>query len=99
MSLFLLSSACSKTSLSQSLLGISQNTGDAQKSQSRFGGTLKLTQRGQDAKTLNPWTSTEATSGEYGSLMFPGLVKFNPDTDKAEPLLAESFEISKDEKT
>ena len=105
--LFLLSSACSKISLSQSLSGTSQNTRDREKSQinskekfqSRFGGTLKLTQRGQDAKTLNPWTSTEATSGEYGSLMFPGLVKFNPDTDVAEPLLAESFEISKDEKT
>ncbi|NBV98733.1 MAG: hypothetical protein EBR67_04385, partial [Proteobacteria bacterium] len=69
--LFLLSSACSKISLSQSLSGTSQNTRDREKSQinskekfqSRFGGTLKLTQRGQDAKTLNPWTSTEATSG------------------------------------
>ena len=89
LSLFLLSSACSKTFLNELSL----------KTSSRFGGTLKLTQRGQDAKTLNPWTSTEGTSSEYGSLMFPGLVKFNPDTDVAEPLLAESFEISKDEKT
>jgi len=64
-----------------------------------FGGTLKLTQRGQDPKTLNPWTSTESTSGEYGSLMFPGLIKFDPDTDIPEPLLAESFSISPDEKT
>jgi len=66
---------------------------------SKFGGTLKLTQRGLDPKTLNPWTSTEATSGEYGSLMFPGLLRFNPDTDSPEPLLAESFEISSDQKT
>ena len=66
---------------------------------SKFGGTLKLTQRGLDPKTLNPWTSTEATSGEYGSLMFPGLLRFNPDTDEAEPLLAESFKISADQKT
>jgi peptide/nickel transport system substrate-binding protein len=105
--LFLLSSACSKISLSQSSLLTFPDVGDKEKSQinsrekfqSRFGGTLKLTQRGQDAKTLNPWTSTEGTSGEYGSLMFPGLVKFNPDTDMGEPLLAEGFEISKDEKT
>ncbi len=66
---------------------------------SKFGGTLKLTQRGQDAKTLNPWIATDAGSSQYGSMMFLGLIKFNPDSDQPEPLLAQDFKISKDQKT
>ncbi|NQY80919.1 MAG: ABC transporter substrate-binding protein [Candidatus Caenarcaniphilales bacterium] len=66
---------------------------------SKFGGILKLTQRGQDAKTLNPWIATDASSSQYGSMMFLGLLKFDPDTDQPLPLLAESFKISKDQKT
>ena len=66
---------------------------------SKFGGILTLTQRGQDPKTLNPWISTEATSSQYGGMMFLGLLKFDPDTDEPLPLLAESFTISLDQKT
>lgn len=66
---------------------------------SKFGGILKLTQRGQDAKTLNPWIATDASSSQYGSMMFLGLLKFDPDSDQALPLLAKDIKISKDQKT
>src|SRR5581483_9811302 len=52
-----------------------------------------------DPRTFNPILVTDATSGGMIGDLFEGLVRMNPLTTMPEPGLAESWEISKDEKT
>ncbi|MBV8139155.1 MAG: ABC transporter substrate-binding protein [Deltaproteobacteria bacterium] len=52
-----------------------------------------------DPRTFNPILITDATSGETIGDLFEGLVRTNPLTTLPEGELAESWEISKDEKT
>jgi len=52
-----------------------------------------------DPRTFNPILITDATSGEAIGDLFEGLVRTNPLTTLPEGELAESWEISKDEKT
>ncbi len=54
---------------------------------------------GSDPKTLNPLTSTDATSSNYASMLFLGLVENDPDTFETIPNLAESFEVKNNGKT
>ncbi len=66
--------------------------------QKKFGGLLKQTQLGQDPKTLNPWTASDASSSSYASLMYEGLINIDPDTDEVIPHLAKDFKISSNQK-
>lgn len=58
-------------------------------------GVLRQTHLGSDPKTLNPWVSADASSSEFASLLYLGLVRSDPDTDEVLPYMAESFEIHK----
>jgi peptide/nickel transport system substrate-binding protein len=52
-----------------------------------------------DPKTFNPILATDGSSGEFVGNLFSGLVRDNPKTLRPEPDLAESWDISPDQKT
>jgi peptide/nickel transport system substrate-binding protein len=52
-----------------------------------------------DPKTFNPILITDATSGSLTGDLFEGLIRLNPLTTLPEPGLAESWDISNDQRT
>ncbi len=60
------------------------------------GGTL-ITATFTEIKTLNSYLSTDSETPTYSRLMNAGLTRLNPLTQRTEPSLAESWELSADE--
>lgn len=60
---------------------------------SKFGGILKTPHIGADPKTLNPWTADDASSANFGGILFEGLVRNNPDSNKLENHFASEFKV------
>ena len=54
---------------------------------------------GSDPKTLNPLIATDATSANYASMLFLGLIEHDPDTFEVIPNLAKSFAVTDSGKT
>lgn len=61
----------------------------------KYGGTLYSSTIGEGPKTFNPWNAKDATSSEFGGLMFDGLTTTDAYTGEAIPLLAKSISIDK----
>ena len=58
-----------------------------------YGGELISSIIGEGPKTFNPFTATDATSSEMGSIMYDGLFTTNAVTGNIVPKLAKSYEI------
>src|SRR3990167_8868732 len=61
----------------------------------KYGGELVVSTT-SDPKSFNDIIAKETSTTEITSLMFEGLTKTNAFTLKVEPLLAESWEVTKD---
>jgi peptide/nickel transport system substrate-binding protein len=61
----------------------------------KYGGTLYSSTIGEGPKTFNPWNSKDATSSEFGALMFDGLTSTDAYTGEVIPLMAKSVEVDK----
>ena len=59
-----------------------------------YGGELISSIIGEGPKTFNPFTATDATSSEMGSIMYDGLFTTNAVTGNIIPKLAKSYEIN-----
>jgi len=59
----------------------------------KYGGELITSIIGEGPKTFNPFTATDATSSEMGSIMYDGLFTTNAVTGNIIPKLAKSCEI------
>ena len=58
-----------------------------------YGGELISSLIGEGPKTFNPFTATDATSSEMGSIMYDGLFTTNAVNGNIVPKLAKSYEI------
>jgi peptide/nickel transport system substrate-binding protein len=58
------------------------------------GMVIRAGQFGSDPKTLNPLIASDATSANYGRMLYPGLVENDADSYEVVPTLAKKFEVS-----
>ncbi len=65
----------------------------------KFGGSIVSSSIGEGPKTFNAWESKDATSSQFGDLMFDSLITTDVYTGEVIPKLAKDIKISKDKKT
>jgi len=61
----------------------------------KYGGSMNSSTIGEGPKTFNPWNAKDATSSEFGELMFDGLITTDAYTGDVIPQLAKTISIDK----